>query len=328
MGYFLLTKFILLLMLKTYRTIKMKKSVISFVFLFFSITFTAYAAEEEGISDPLSVLSNISTPKQCIKEDIDNHSLSLSDLIEIALCNNPTLNRSYMEAKASAASYGESLSTYFPSITGEADTGYNSSKIGGGSSQSSSDAGASISLSWLIYDFGGRQADVAITKKNLEAANFSHNQLMQDTIFSVINAYYNLLSARELLNSVMVNEEAFRKSYEVASKRYDLGLVRLSDKLQAETSYAQNGKALFPSDCFGVAFSVTNMGATGDPLADIAEDLAAEQKARATYEHLIDLTTDPDVIQPLLFLRQREVVHYQRFKELYEYYAKMLNKKI
>ena len=240
MGYFLLTKFILLLMLKTYRTIKMKKSVISFVFLFFSITFTAYAAEEEGISDPLSVLSNISTPKQCIKEDIDNHSLSLSDLIEIALCNNPTLNRSYMEAKASAASYGESLSTYFPSITGEADTGYNSSKIGGGSSQSSSDAGASISLSWLIYDFGGRQADVAITKKNLEAANFSHNQLMQDTIFSVINAYYNLLSARELLNSVMVNEEAFRKSYEVASKRYDLGLVRLSDKLQAETSYAQS----------------------------------------------------------------------------------------
>ena len=70
------------------------------------------------------------------------------------------------------------------------------------------------------------------------------------------------------------------------------------------------------------------MGATGDPLADIAEDLEAKQKARATYEHLIDLTTDPDVIQPLLFLRQREVVHYQRFKELYEYYAKMLNKKI
>ena len=51
------------------------------------------------------------------------------------------------------------------------------------------------------------------------------------------------------------------------------------------------------------------------------------EKARAVYENLIDLASDPDVIEPLLFLRQREVVHYQRFKELYERYAKMLNKK-
>ncbi len=93
-------------------------------------------------------------------------------------------------------------------------------------------------------------------------------------------------------------------------------------------NFAQHGVSLFPSDVFGVPFNVANVGATSDPLADIAEDLAAEQKARATYEHLIELTSDPDVIQPLLFLRQREVVHYQRFKELYERYAKMLNKKI
>ena len=50
--------------------------------------------------------------------------------------------------------------------------------------------------------------------------------------------------------------------------------------------------------------------------------MAAEQKARAVYENLIDLATDPDVIEPLLFLRQREVVHYQRFKELLEHYEK------
>lgn len=93
-------------------------------------------------------------------------------------------------------------------------------------------------------------------------------------------------------------------------------------------NYAQHGEALFPSDVFGVPFSTGGIGATGDPLADIADDMAAEQKARATYEHLINLTTDPDVIQPLLFLRQREVVHYQRFKDLYDRYAKMLNKKV
>ena len=48
--------------------------------------------------------------------------------------------------------------------------------------------------------------------------------------------------------------------------------------------------------------------------------MAAEQKARATYEHLMDLTNDPDVLAPLSFLRQREVVHYQRFSELYKEY--------
>lgn len=55
-------------------------------------------------------------------------------------------------------------------------------------------------------------------------------------------------------------------------------------------------------------------------------EVAPEQKARAVYENLIDLTNDPDVIGPLLWLRQREIVHYNRFKELFEYYDKMLNK--
>ena len=52
--------------------------------------------------------------------------------------------------------------------------------------------------------------------------------------------------------------------------------------------------------------------------------MAAEQKARAVYENLIDLTDDPDVIGPLLWLRQREIVHFDRFKELFEHYQKML----
>ena len=55
-------------------------------------------------------------------------------------------------------------------------------------------------------------------------------------------------------------------------------------------------------------------------MADISEDMAAEQKARAVYENLINLTDDKDVIDVLLFLRQREIIHFNRFKELYEYY--------
>ena len=91
-----------------------------------------------------------------------------------------------------------------------------------------------------------------------------------------------------------------------------------------DAHYAEHAKALYPTDANGVPFTVTYFATTGDPLADISEDMAAEQKARAVYENLIDLTDDPEVIGPLLWLRQREIVHYTRFKELFEYYEKKL----
>lgn len=93
-----------------------------------------------------------------------------------------------------------------------------------------------------------------------------------------------------------------------------------------DLNYAQHGLEITPSDVFGVPFSTTGMGFTGDYLADLSEDMAAEEKARATYEHLIDLATDDDVIQPLLFLRQRELVHFAKFKELYNYYKNKYKK--
>lgn len=87
--------------------------------------------------------------------------------------------------------------------------------------------------------------------------------------------------------------------------------------------FAQRGMDLFPVDAFGNPFTVAYIGAVGDPLADISENMAAEQKARAVYENLIDLSTDPDVIQPLLWLREREVVHFAMFRELYERYKNL-----
>ena len=93
-----------------------------------------------------------------------------------------------------------------------------------------------------------------------------------------------------------------------------------------DSHYAEHAKALFPTDASGVPFTTAYFATTGDPLADISEDMAAEQKARAVYENLIDLATDPDVIAPLLWLRQREIVHYARFKELFDYYEKKLKK--
>ena len=89
-----------------------------------------------------------------------------------------------------------------------------------------------------------------------------------------------------------------------------------------DTHYAEHGYALYPTDANGIPFTVAYFAATGDPLADLSEDMAAEQKARATYENLINLTDDKDVIDVLLYLRQREIVHFERFKELYEEYKR------
>ncbi len=79
--------------------------------------------------------------------------------------------------------------------------------------------------------------------------------------------------------------------------------------------YAQHGNALFPTDANGVAFSAGGIGSHSDPIADLTEDMAAEQKARATYEQLINMTSDKGIKDALRFLRQREVVHFQRFGE-------------
>ena len=101
----------------------------------------------------------------------------------------------------------------------------------------------------------------------------------------------------------------------------DATLKELEDAGLGST-YVEQGKGVFPVNANGVDFTASYIASTGDPIVDLSEDMAAEQKARISYEHLIDLATDEDVIAPLLFLRQREVIHFNRFKELYDFYKK------
>ena len=86
------------------------------------------------------------------------------------------------------------------------------------------------------------------------------------------------------------------------------------------SNYVENGYGIYPINSNGVPFTVSYFASIGDAVADLAEDMAAEEKARATYEHLIDIAEDSELINILLFLRQREIVHYNRFKKLYEKY--------
>lgn len=89
--------------------------------------------------------------------------------------------------------------------------------------------------------------------------------------------------------------------------------------------YTEHGKGVYPSNASGLPFRAEYIQSTGNPIVDLAEDMAAEEKARASYESVIDLTDNEELLNPLLFLRQREVVHYNRFKELYEEYKQKYN---
>lgn len=79
--------------------------------------------------------------------------------------------------------------------------------------------------------------------------------------------------------------------------------------------YVDHTTGLYPIAASGAPFTAAYFQSKGDPITDLTEDLAAEQKARTTYDNILRLVDDPDVREPIQFLRAREVVHFQRFGE-------------
>lgn len=91
--------------------------------------------------------------------------------------------------------------------------------------------------------------------------------------------------------------------------------------------FVDHGIGIYPSSAAGVPFSAAYIASKGDAVTDLVEDLAAEQKARTTYEHILRLSDDPDVNDVIRFLREREVVHFQRFGDALRKVQDMLDKK-
>ena len=84
-------------------------------------------------------------------------------------------------------------------------------------------------------------------------------------------------------------------------------------KAGMDTYFVDHTAGLYPIAASGVPFDMKYVGVKGDVIADLNEDLAAEQKARVTYDNILRMVDDPDVRDPIKYLRQRELVHYQRF---------------
>lgn len=105
----------------------------------------------------------------------------------------------------------------------------------------------------------------------------------------------------------------------------------LSDSQIGEAGFApyfvDHTTGVYPTAASGSPYTAASMAVKGDPMADLTEDLAAEQKARVTYDNILRLSDDPDVNDVIKFLREREIVHFQRFGEAVQLLREKLNQK-
>ncbi|HEY9060311.1 MAG TPA: manganese catalase family protein [Pseudobacteroides sp.] len=134
--------------------------------------------------------------------------------------------------------------------------------------------------------------------------------------------------AKAILNDIGTEELAHLEMVGTIVHQLTKGVpAKIMEKEGLGDYYADHDHAIYPMSAAGNPFTAAYIQSKGDPIADLVEDLAAEQKARATYENLINMCDDPDVIDPLRFLREREVVHFQRFGEALDIVQRRLAEK-
>jgi spore coat protein JC len=118
-----------------------------------------------------------------------------------------------------------------------------------------------------------------------------------------------------------IGTEEFAHLEMIATMIYKLTKDATPEQLKAagiDAHYANHDSALFYHNAAGAPFTATYIAAKGDPIADLYEDIAAEEKARATYQWIINMSDDTDLNDSLKFLREREIIHSQRFREAVE----------
>ena len=188
--------------------------------------------------DPLRAY-RVQPPKGCVDKDVTKDELALPDLIQIGVCTNPSLSAQYMGVKSTEATLGTARSEYLPTIVLTGNANIAGERVEHGSYTQAEPYSGKVQASWLLFDFGGRSARTTATREYLQAADFNYNAYLQKLVLSVQTAYLNLMAAKESLTSAKATAETYKQSYNEAQKRYKLGMVSLSDNLQAKTQYEQ-----------------------------------------------------------------------------------------
>jgi len=164
---------------------------------------------------------------------------------------------------------------------------------------------------YIITQYGGPDGELAASLRYLSQRYSMPTEVAKATL--------NDIGTEELAHLEIVGTIVYQLTKDVPP--------HILEKEGLGGYFADHDRGIYPVNGDGVPFTAAYIGVKGDPIADLVEDLAAEQKARATYEGLINMTDDPDVIDPLRFLREREVVHFQRFGEALRIVQEKLNER-
>jgi outer membrane protein TolC len=166
--------------------------------------------------------------------------LTLAEVVDIGLRNNPATRLSWANARAAAAAYGSERGTYFPTIDGEV-TGTRLKTVAsqGRSAVTQSVLNPSLNISYLLFDFGGRSGNVGAARSELIAANFTHNAALQGVVLQIQRAYFEYIANRALLEAQRTTEREARTNLAAAEERQRVGVATIADVLQARTAASQ-----------------------------------------------------------------------------------------
>ncbi|MEO6210283.1 MAG: TolC family protein [Gemmatimonadaceae bacterium] len=173
------------------------------------------------------------------------NTLTMGDVVDLALRNNPETQLSWANARAAAAAYGGSKALYYPTIDGEigvthlrsSPTFSNDSVLRPSLTQTN--YGPTLSVSWLIADLGGRAGTIESARQALIAANWTHNASLQNVVLEVESAYFNYMANKGLVESERLSVKEAETSLESTQQRQHVGLATIADVLQAKTALSQ-----------------------------------------------------------------------------------------
>ena len=208
-----------------------------FIAVFFSTVVYAQAAAPFPPGAIVVQPAPLIEAQVCAKDRII-HPLTLADVVDLALCNTPEVRLQWANARALTAQLGISRSAYYPSLGGSLSVGRNRTTFAD-SATSSSPKSVGITASYLLYDFGGRAAEVENAQLILLAANATRDDVLRKIFINAIQNYYSFLLAQASVNAYRVAEELAGKSRGAAQARYQAGSGTPADKLQAQTAWSQ-----------------------------------------------------------------------------------------
>jgi outer membrane protein len=183
------------------------------------------------------------TPIISLEQASKNHiKLTLADVMNIALNNNPATKAAWADARAAAARYSSSRGAWFPSVNLSGD--FFNAKEASFQGQSVTEAIAAASLSYLLFDFGGRSAAVEESRQTLLAADWTQNAVIRNTALQVEVAFFSHVGAITLLEAHRTSLEEAAANLTAAEERHRLGLATKADVLQARTAYAESKLAV------------------------------------------------------------------------------------